>query len=284
MPADWFDMEPAAVRLRSDFATICRTAPATEIRTCLECVWSMLDRAALWVSSIHTHLSSNSIDLTVQTSAVLLPTISRQMRSLTYLGRASLDHLPTAMAAARSVFEAGLRLAWITAPEDTKDREIRTLSLHNDQVRWKNAVAAEYDNIGVGGERWRQSAQSQDALVARAMDTIGEPRRLPRIATVRAQLQELGLDRLYTGYRLASEYIHGGLSAAFEAEAVKVENNPFGAYWPSDWFLAANMCAWGCYFISPQAGQDFNLGPVRGAMLAAELMLISPGPGWQQGA
>jgi hypothetical protein len=284
VPADWFDMEPAAVRLRSDFATICHTAPATEIKTCLECVWSMLDRAAMWISSIQAHLSVNSVDFTGKTCAVLLPTISRQMRSITHLGRASLDHLPTAMAAARSTFEASLRLAWITAPEDVKDREIRALSLHNDQVRWKNAVATEYDNTGVGGERWRKSAQSQGTLVARTLDAIGKPDKLPRVATVKAQLQELKLDRLYTGYRLASEYIHGGLSSALDAEAVKAEKSPFGVYWPNDWHLTVSMCAWGCYFVSPQAGRNFNLGPARGAMLAAELMLISPGPGWRQGA
>jgi hypothetical protein len=283
VPADWFDMDPAAVQLRSDFAEICRRAPVNEIITCLECVWSMLDRAALWVSSVQIDLAANGIDLMSRTSALLLPTIPRQMRSLGYLGRASLDHLPTAMAAARSVFEAGLRLAWIAAPEDAKDREIRTLGIYNDQVRWKNTVATEYDGMGVGGDRWRQSARKQGAFVARALDAIGGPGDLPRTAAVRAQLRELKLDRLYTGYRLASEYIHGGLSGAFDGEAVRAENNPFGDYWPNDWSLAVSMCAWGCYFVSLQASENFNLGPVRGAMLAAELMLISPGSGWRDG-
>jgi hypothetical protein len=85
------------------------------------------------------------------------------------------------------------------------------------------------------------------------------------------------------GYRLASEYVHGGLSSALDAETIQAENSPFGSYWPNDWYLAVNMCAWGCLFLPRRyVDRGFDLGPVRGSMLAAELMFLSPGPGWRQ--
>ena len=110
-----------------------------------------LDRAALWGSSVHADLAAQSAGLVDRTCVALLPTIPRQMRSLTCLGRMSLDHLPTAMAAARAAFEAGLRLAWIDAAHDQREREIRVLCLHNDQARWKSAVASAYDCSGEEG-------------------------------------------------------------------------------------------------------------------------------------
>jgi hypothetical protein len=65
-----------------------------------EAIWSLLDRAALWVSSIQTDVAANSSGLVDGTCAALMPTISRQIRSFTYLGRSGVDYLPTAMAAA----------------------------------------------------------------------------------------------------------------------------------------------------------------------------------------
>jgi hypothetical protein len=96
----------------------------------------MLDRAALWVSSIHTDLAANSTGLVDGTCAALLPTIPRRIRTLTCLGRPSLDHLPTAMAAARAAFEAGLRLAWINASQVQQERAIRVLLIHSSQAGW----------------------------------------------------------------------------------------------------------------------------------------------------
>jgi hypothetical protein len=107
---------------------LCRLARADQIVAGLEVIWAMLDRAALWVASVHADLAANSADFMDRTCAALLPTVPRQMRSLTCLGRMSLDHLPTAMAAARAAFEAGLRLAWINTPHDQHEREIRVLT------------------------------------------------------------------------------------------------------------------------------------------------------------
>jgi hypothetical protein len=176
-----------------------------------------------------------------------------------------------------------LGLAWINAPRDQQERAIRVLLIHSSQAKWKRKVASDYDLTGAGGDRWRQAAEAQENLVSRALDKIGSPELPKQVPSVAEQLRELNLDRLYSGYRLASEYVHGGLSSALEAETIQTENSPFGIYWPNDWYLAVNMCAWGCFFLGPlSVDRGFNLGPMRGSMLAAELMFLSPGPGWRQ--
>jgi hypothetical protein len=283
VPADWFEAEPVAGGMRAGFMELCRRASPEQITEALEGIWLMLDRAALWVSSIHADFAASTDGVIDQTCAALLPTIPRRLYALTCLGRAGLDHLPTAMAAARAAFETGLRLAWINAPQDPDERTVRVLLIHSSQAKWKRKVASDYDLTTAGGDRWRQAAETQENLVSRTLGTIGSMELPKQVPSVVDQLRELKLDRLYSGYRLASEYVHGGLSSALEAETIQQEKSPFGLYWPNDWFLAVNMCAWGCLFLGPLSlDRDFNLGPARGAMLAAELMFLSPGPGWQQ--
>jgi hypothetical protein len=283
VPADWFEAEPAAGGMRAAFIELYRRASPKQITEALEGIWLMLDRAALWVASIHADLAASTTGVIDQTCAALIPAIPQRMYALTCLGRADLDHLPTAMAAARAAFETGLRLSWVSAPQDPRERAIRILLIHSSQAKWKRKVASDYDLTAAGGDRWRQAAEAQDNLVSRALGMIGSPELPKQVPSVAQQLRELKLDRLYSGYRLASEYVHGGLSSALEAAAIQKEESPFGLYWPNDWFLAVNMCAWGCFFLGPLSiERGFNLGPARGAILASELMFLSPGPGWRQ--
>jgi hypothetical protein len=283
VPAHLFEAEPAAGGMRAAFLELYRRGTPEQIVDALEGIWLMLERAALWVSSIHADLDASSAGVIDQTCAALVPAIPRRIHAITCLGRASLDHLPTAMAAARAIFEAGLRLTWINAPQDPKERAIRVLLIHNSQAKWKRKVAADYDSADVGGDRWRQAAEVQENLVSRALDAIGSPELPRKVPSVTEQLHELNLDRLYTGYRLASEYVHEGLSSALDSEAIQTERSPFGIYWPNDWYLPVNMCGWGCFFLGPLArSRGFDLGPARGAMLASELMFLSPSSGWRQ--
>jgi hypothetical protein len=95
VPAGWFEAEPAARGMRAGFLELYRRASPKQITEALESIWLMLDRAALWVSSIHADLAADSTGLIDQTCAALLPAISRRMYALTCLARACLDHLPT---------------------------------------------------------------------------------------------------------------------------------------------------------------------------------------------
>ena len=102
------------------------------------------------------------------------------------------------MAAARAAFEAGLRLAWINAPQDPQERAIRVLLIHSSQAKWKRTVASDYDVTGAGGDRWRQAAEAQENLVSRALDKTGSPELPKRVPPVAEQLRELNVDRLYS--------------------------------------------------------------------------------------
>jgi hypothetical protein len=97
-------------------------------------------------------------------------------------------------------------------------------------------------------------------LVSQGLGKIGSPELPKGVPSVKEQLGELHLDRLYSGYRLASEYVHGGLSSALDAEIIQAENSPFGSYWPNDWYLAVTMCAWGCLFLPRRYLTGFDLG------------------------
>jgi hypothetical protein len=165
---NWFEADPMARGTRAAYLELYRRASAEQIAKALEGIWLMLDRAALWVSSIQADLAASSTDLTGRTCAALLPTVPRRMYTLTCLGRASLDHLPTAMAAARAAFEASLRPAWINAPRDQQERAIRVLLIHRSQAKWKTKVASDYDLTDAGGDRWRQAEGAQENLVSRA--------------------------------------------------------------------------------------------------------------------
>jgi hypothetical protein len=264
VPAGWFQGEPAAGGMRAAFLELYRRASVEQITDALGGIWLMLDRAALWISSIHADLAANSCGLIDQTCAALLPAIPQRLYTLSCLGRSSLDHLPTAMAAARAAFEASLRLAWINATQDPQQRAIRVLLIHSGQAKWKRKVASDYDLTSPGGDRWRQAAEVQESLVSHALEMTGSPELPKRVPSVADQLRELNLSRLYSGYRLASEYVHEGLSSALDAATIQTENSPFGVYWPNDWYLAVSMCAWGCFFLGPLAvGRGFNLSCVQ---------------------
>jgi hypothetical protein len=277
----WFEPDVEARHIRASFVELYRVGSAKEVVTALEAVWMMVDRGVLWVSSVQTELAHNGTSLVDRTCTPLLFMIARQLDSLTCLARRGFDHLPTAMAAARAAFETGARLAWAYAGSDGREREIRALRLHNDQARWKKAVASDLDRSGDSGDRWRLAAEVQSALVSQELDRIGWEKELERSPSVAEQLHELALDHLYSGYRLASEFVHGGLSSAFDAETAKAEESPFGYYWPNDWYLAMSMCAWSCLLAGNCADPGFDLGPVRGLMLAAEVLALAPSPGWK---
>lgn len=77
---------PVSRRARARTQRAIRGPKAEKIADALEGIWLMLDRAALWVSSIHADLVANSSGLVDQTCAALLPTIPRRMYTLTCPG------------------------------------------------------------------------------------------------------------------------------------------------------------------------------------------------------
>lgn len=268
---------PEEERLRRSLAEFYGRATPTQVIESLSAVWAMLDRGALWLSSVHLDICGSSNELVTRTAAALLTVVADRLRAIAVLGRRSLDHVPTATTASRAALETALRLRWVTDAEDDQTRALRVVALHDHQARWKQQVATEMAQVGNDGARWRKAADKHAAVVARCREAIGEDE-LPRVPPVINQLRSLGLLRLYHGYRLASEYAHGGLTGALETEFVAAEQSPFGRYWPQDWYLALSVSAWSCALVAGCASSDFDLGPVRGLILAADIINLTPGP------
>lgn len=274
---------PEDARLRSSLADFYGRATPNQVLESLGAVWTMLDRGALWLSSVHLDVCGESNDFVERTAAAFLTVVADRLRAIADLGRQNLDHVPTATTGSRAALETALRLRWIIDAEDERSKILRVVALHDRQVRWKKQVAAEMDRVGNDGERWRKAAEKHSAVVVAGREAIGEAE-LPRVPPVINQLQSLGLGRLYHGYRLASEYAHGGLTGALETESLTVERSPFGRYWPQDWYLALSISAWSCALVAGYASQDFDLGPVRGLILAADIISLTPGPRPEQNA
>src|SRR5262245_47122236 len=128
------------------------------------------------------------------------------------------------MAASRACFELGLRVAWIHGGECADESDLRALALHRQSAAWKAKVANRLEKvIGTDGQRWHISAEAQERLVQRHLSRFGEEAELPPTVSVRQQLVVLGLERLYHGYQLASEYAHAGLGSGGEVNFIRRE-------------------------------------------------------------
>jgi hypothetical protein len=275
-----FEDEPLARSAKADFERLVSTGDVDEIVAGLEAVWMLVDRAALWLSSHHIEWTSHASTAAEKACLMMLPTITGQLKAVTALGRADLSYLPTALMAGRSAFEIGLRVAWIYSAEDSGEMEDRALRLHRKTERWMRRVAARLENSETGtGHRWRRAAEAHNARIEQYLVPSNAESALRPPPPVFEQLRSLELERLYHAYQLASEHTHGGLASGGEMVAVRRERSPYGLYWPQDWSLPINLCAWACMFVAQHypAG-DPDVGPVRGLMWAADLLRVAPGP------
>lgn len=276
------DDEPAAVAATEAFRKLVASGDVELIRESLEVVWMSVDRAALWLSSQHLEWAAREGKTVAQTTCLMtLPTLIGHVRAVTTLARSDLSLLPSALVASRSAFETGLRIAWVFSTAEETEAETRALRLHRETANWKIRVATHLEeSVGTDGVRWREAAAVHEALIERASELRDTVPALPRAASVREQLRGLNLERLYLGYRLSSEHAHGGLASGGEIMEVKREHSPYGTYWPQDWQLAVNMCAWACVFVAEHfPWGTVDVGPVRGAMWAADLLHLVPGYG-----
>ena len=247
----------------------------------LEFAWNALERAALWAASTDVDAPDARRSLATTTCQMLLPAQASHLRGVAALGRADIDHVPTAMAAARGVFELGLRAAWVFVPDEEAARDLRAAALHQASAEWRGKVGRRlHDSVGSDDARWRAAAESQHAFVTRHLPPGFAFGDVPKLPSTYDQLRALGLERLYHGFQIASEYVHGGLALGGELAAVRDESSPYGLYWPQDWSLACNMCAWGCLFISQHTNPKSNVVPIPigELMSAADALYGAPGP------
>lgn len=276
-----YDDEPAAVIAKAAFGQLMRVGSPDEVLTGLEIVWMQVDRAGLWLESHIMEWSSSSAAVAESTCLMTLAPLALHLRAISTLGRADLSLLPVALMASRSVFEIGLRIAWIYSADEREDSDRRALRFRLETEKWMRKIASRLAATGsCSADRWREAANGHRTVVdahTEAARTQGVLRSPPQVLQ---QLQVLGLEHLYHSYQLASAQGHGSVASGGELQVIRRERSPYGLYWPQDWAVPVNLCAWGSLFVAQHypAGQ-LDVGPIRGLMWAANLLAdLAPGP------
>jgi hypothetical protein len=167
------------------------------------------------------------------------------------LDAATQAHLNSAamFALSRPSLEAGLRCHWMMAGStrsdtatSTDDIYLRYLGILDQNCRWMARVSEVMEEGGIGGERWAVGAEKLRTALEehpRSKGSFG-PSKLPIMPPVRNLLTDLGLLRLYHGYMIASEWVHGGQMASREFDPL---SGPTVGL--SDVTLAFGQALWG---------------------------------------
>lgn len=274
--------DPIAAESRRAFAVACASRRPDVVRSAFEVVWYQLERAAVWISSRAD--STEFAAFSERTAQILMRPIAAHVRGVAVLGAAGFDHLTPAMSSARAAFEAGLRVAWMLNTDGDAEKDHRAARVHSQLAEARGRIADRMEKTGIDAARWREAQQRQQLLVDKLVGELELEMPLKRVPGVADQLKELGVGRLYQGFRIASEYAHGSLGAGAEVIPSHAGPTDFGVYWPSEWYLAVNMSTWGCVLAADAIGAGAgDFGPIRGAVWAVQLMDDAPGPRTPQG-
>jgi len=168
----------------------------------------------------------------------LLMLIWRQVRAVTDLAQQAPDNFAPAPILARAAFEGGLTCNWLLQGEDAKVCEGRWLVLQYEAAQRMRRVSRQLHEAGIPSDRWRQEAVRLENLTSEK-GVEGRTRR----PNVLEMLRSLGLERLYFGYILASQWSHGTILAGREHAAE--QRTPFSL---GEWYTPFNMSIWGILF------------------------------------
>ncbi|WP_116452293.1 hypothetical protein [Blastococcus litoris] len=160
--------------------------------------------------------------------------------------------LPPAFAAGRSAFETGLMTHWLlvgpTAPGHLavrEEAETRHLQMLESDARWAEGLTDRLRGWGLPAGRWSSLTQERWDRLSRARDAYGrgdQADRLPRPPDVVTVLRGLDLERLYWGYMVSSQWVHGTTMGAMELDPFRDGAGPPGL---GEWYLPMNLGVWG---------------------------------------
>ncbi|RBY79383.1 hypothetical protein DQ239_07115 [Blastococcus sp. TF02-09] len=171
---------------------------------------------------------------------------------LVTMARANPHVLPPAFAAGRSAFETGLMTHWLlvgqAAPGHLAVRgetEIRHLQLLESDARWADGLTDRLRTWELRAGRWSSLAQERWDRLTRVRKAYGrgdQDERLPRPPSVVSVLRDLDLERLYWGYMVSSQWVHGTTMGATELDPFRPGAGPPGF---GEWYLPMNLGVWG---------------------------------------
>lgn len=210
-----------------------------------EDAWHLIRGAAVWLR-LHPVAKGPRVGFVQNTLGPMLLTQASHLASIAALGELGHTHLPTAMTAARAALEAGVRVQWVMEAESPEDCRQRAFRIVAEGGAWKRKVGQSMDRAGLDGSRWVEGADRHDALVADLQERgLLAPKKPPDVA---AQLDGMGLARLYHGYRLASEFGHSTLASGQELEQMYRDGG--GTVRASEWLQVVMMSAWAPRFVA----------------------------------
>lgn len=153
---------------------------------------------------------------------------------------------------ARPTFETGLMCSWLLVGAKDPNPQlqveqiyVRHLALCRNDTNWVVKIANTTAASGLGGERWLQGTEEMQDHYAQLEsfyfpDSAADDLRLPPIPSVRGLLADRGQLRLYYGYMISSQWIHGTGMGAREFDPFRRQ-----AATPIDLMLATSQTIWG---------------------------------------
>lgn len=181
--------------------------------------------------------------------------VLRLFRLLTTNGRSAialasygLAQAPSALVLSRPCLEIGLTVKWMLSAPNPQEVLRRWLGCHLEAAQWMEKVARRSADVGFQdqADRWSSGATRRNTLIATVTSslTLDGPVKRPDVASLcRAE----GLSRLYYGYQLSSQFVHGGIMASEEFYA-PMKDEPIERPVAADWLLPLSMILWGVIF------------------------------------
>lgn len=175
---------------------------------------------------------------------LLLLLVIRHVEGVVTLARRDLVLLPPGWAAARAAFECSLTAAWLLQREEPFAREERWLAHLKNGERFYRRVAKRLRTLGDDGNRAEEKAQAIQAFrreVEQALPAPYAPRQ--RFPTFDELVTELGVERTYLAYMVASQPIHGTHVATEQFRRNLGNLKETGDFTkPSDWHGPLEIC------------------------------------------
>ena len=174
----------------------------------------------------------------------------RNVEGVAELARRDLVLLPAGYLAARSAFEAGVRLMWLLAPDDVFGRESRWIAMLGEGVEHARALTRwieERAGDPVASRRREHALRDlhegiRQLLIDRGHTPTGA---LPTFA---AMCRSLDLGSMYGVYRMASQYTHATWVATELYQPAVGVGRQLGEFIDDDDWSTPMGLSWWCLF------------------------------------
>ncbi|MEU4396834.1 DUF5677 domain-containing protein [Kribbella sp. NPDC023855] len=225
--------------------------------TQIETLTTYTQAALVWLESCRLEWVSAAEAPYDEAILRLLRLLTTNGMSAIALASNGLEQAPSALVLGRPCLEIGLTVKWMLSAPDAQEVLRRWLGCHLEAADWMEKVAKRSADVGFQdqADRWTSGATRRNALIAKVTSslTLDGPIKRPDVASL---CRTEGLSRLYYGYQLSSQFVHGGILASEEFYA-PMKDEPVERPIAADWLLPLSMIIWGVLFSSKAYTEHF---------------------------